>query len=219
MKIYLSPSKLEKFRDVASEKFGATPNDFKAYCMGVSETSEAMARGSAYHRVLELGDNAGFVDGEWRMVSEAGFNFRFHSNACKPALGLHDSYTEMIKEMWLRWGCSVNGYDVEMRMRADGMDGLHLHEFKTTGSQKSWLDYFGSLQWRCYCLAMPDLQKVIYHIFQFGTNNDWCKYQTFEYLPEPYEEMERMVKNTIAGLINWSEGDTDLMDALTKAKR
>lgn len=218
MKIYLSPSKLEKFRDVASEKYGATPNDFKAYCLGVSETSEAMARGRAYHKILEHGENAGSVDGEYRVFQESGFCFRFHSSACKPALDLHATYSEMIKEMWLTWICQVNGYDVQMRMRADGIDGLHLHEVKTTGSEKDWLTYFESLQWRCYCLAMPELQKVVYHVFQLGAKNDWCKYEPFEYLPEPYEEMERMVKSCIADLLAWSEGDAELMNALTRTK-
>lgn len=218
MKLNLSPSKLQKFLDVASEKFGATPNDFRAYCMGVSETSEAMARGTAYHRILEHGENAGFVDGDYRLFSEAGFDFRFHSSACVPAIELHKSYTEMIKEMWLKWECSVDGYDVVMNMRCDGLDGLHLHEFKTTGTGKNWIDYFEALQWRCYCLALPELQKVCYHIFHLGTNNDWCKYQMFEYIPEPISEVEKRVKGVIADLIAWSEGNNDLMNALTKTR-
>ena len=216
MKIYLSPSKLEKFRDVASEKFGATPNDFRAYCMGIYETTEAMARGRAYHQILEFGEKAGLIDGDYRLFQEAGFNFSFHSEACKPALDLHNSYSEMIKEMWLNWSCFVNGYEVILRMRADGIDGLHLHEFKTTGTKKDYLTYFESLQWRCYCLAMPELQKVIYHVFQLGTKNDWCRYERLEYLPEPYEEMEKMVKSCIADLISWSEGDNELMNALKR---
>ena len=215
MKIFLSPSKLEKFRDVVSGTWGATPSDFRDYCLRRQITTEAMERGKAYHTIIEKGSEVLRADNDAEIVS-GPYLFHFSKEAVELGLNVHQLYNNMLHEVWLNHTMQVKNYDVNIRMRCDGVDGLELHEFKTTGTAKQWLDYEDSLQWRCYQLAMPEIQKVCYHIFHFGVKNDWCRYNCFSYCPGPIEETERLIKSWIEKLIDWSECDAELMAALIK---
>lgn len=123
----------------------------------------------------------------------------FSQAAGAPAVALRDRYQDMTHETWVDYNTESNGYAVKLRIRADGLDGSEMHEFKTTGRRKKYSDYWESLQWRCYLAALPEVNAVNYHVFQLNTKNTACQYYTYQYLRE--EDDDRILREAIDGLV------------------
>ena len=107
----------------------------------------------------------------------------------------------MVPEAWGSYETKVNGIHILMRCRYDGLEGLDIHEFKTSKNAQKYSDFYGSMQWRCYLLSLPDAQRIHYTCFQLGTNNDWCKPNSFAF--ERDETVEPIVMDTLRSFVGW----------------
>ncbi len=204
-KIQISPSLLEEYRKVQAGLFDRTGDDLESQILGDFARTEAMSRGSAYHAILEHGAEPYAVGDSCKVHDpQMGIDWVFSKEAVAPALAVRKELDgRLLHEIWGNYETVVGGYLVSMRLRVDALqpDALLAHEFKTTGSQPSFLGYYDSLQWRCYLLAFPDLQAVKYTVFQLGTKNDWCRVS--EYVMHRNEECETLVASALSGFLEW----------------
>ena len=173
MRLKISPSLLDQFRVVYNELYGKGSKDLIEYMLGEFEISEAVSRGTAYHKLLEYGGDKYLKDGKYQVYErDLDRTWVFTKEAAQPALDLHSHYSKMLHETWVDYDTTILGHSVKMRMRLDGLDGLRVQEFKSTKRKPSVMDYRSSLQWRCNLLALPECQDVTYHIFQIGSRNN-----------------------------------------------
>jgi len=167
--VKLSPSILNEFMQFKGgsyEKWGKTQEDFRQYVLGEYSPNPATSRGTAVHEILE---GIGHVYNEGEMVVyEKGLDtiWRFNPTTYNHIQNYGKRYAHAAHEVADTIRIELAGATVYMNMRFDCLDGLELNEFKTSSKPKKYADYYDSLQWRCYMMALPDVQKVNYHVFQ-----------------------------------------------------
>lgn len=223
MQYKISPSILEEWRKTTIGAYGKTGQSFVDYICTPFETNEAASRGIAYHEMLENGPDAYRLPGGFE-VKEQGLQktWLFSDNAVEPIYRIRDQYPNMVFECWNDLELNIDGFDILIKMRLDGLWGLELHEFKTTGSysiaaQKSdGTGYLQSLQHKVYLYSFPLLKKCKYHIFQLNKDNTDCKYHCFEYLRTGKEEAE--VKHHIGNMMSWLSDKPEVLKKLEYKK-
>ena len=166
--IKVSPSILNEFAQFKGgsyEKWGKTQEDFRQYVLGEYSPNPATSRGTAVHSILEGKPGVNTLGGVAIHEKELNTNWVFTPDVF---LAVHDygkRYAHAAHEIPDTIRIELAGATVYMNMRFDCLDGLELHEFKTSSKPKKYADYYDSLQWRCYMMALPDVQKVNYHVF------------------------------------------------------
>lgn len=214
-KISISPSLLESYRIARTGLFGKTADDLANDVLGIRHPNEAMSRGTAYHKLLEYGGAPFAVAGGFRVPEpELAREWFFTTEAADPALRLRDQYATMIHELKTIWRTSCQGYEVQMMMRFDGLNGTEVHEFKTKARAPSYLDYFDAMQWRCYLMAFPELTAVNYTVFQLTEKNDRCQLHEFSMTRD--DDTEATVHAHLTGFIAWLESRPELIEHLMK---
>lgn len=225
----ISPSILEQFRLLYIGAYNKDVNSFKEYILGQFVANEASSRGTAYHEMLENGPDKYIFEVQKGKVKtreyhvfekELGVTWKFSSYAVQPIFDIRSQF-DLIFETWMDYTVTIEGKKILMRMRFDGMDGLTLHEFKTTkNAPKAYssdeLGYLDSIQHKCYMAAAPELRSVYYHIFQLNAKNTNCKYERYYKTRNGDEEKE--VYNWLRLLIAWIENYPELMAKLAYNK-
>jgi hypothetical protein len=167
--IKVSPSILNEFAQFKGgsyEKWGKTQEDFRQYVLGEYSPNPATSRGTAVHSILEGKPGVNTLGGVAVHEKELKTNWVFTPDVF---LSVHDygkRYAHAAHEVADTIRIELARATVYMNMRFDCLDALELHEFKTSSKPKKYADYYDSLQWRCYMMALPDVQKVNYHVFQ-----------------------------------------------------
>lgn len=208
-RLRISPSLLDSYRVLMSGMYNKTAWDLGNDILGVRVPSEAMSRGTAYHRMIEEGPERFEITYMDKTKSYSVFEkemTKFHtfaSDAVAPIFDVRGKYGSMVHEIKAQHTVEIKGYEVVMNMRFDGLDGTTVHEFKTKGRTPAYLDYFDALQWRCYLLAFPELQQVDYTIFELNPNNTKCTAHKFTMKPEA--DRGALVNSALLGFINWLE--------------
>lgn len=211
-RVSISPSLLENWRwHRDSDRDDDTP--FLERLGGFVET-EAMQLGTAFHSIIEHGLGAGEYDGQWFCVD----GWQFAPEAVELALAYREAYPNIIHEvrgyLRTRVATSQGEYDVRSSLRVDGIDGLTIHEVKTTASTYpvSIEDYLPSVQWQMYLLAFPHAQRVIYTKFQLtrkrikaeATNKiTKAEAHQFEFVRD--SSMESTVSSTMSEFLDFLE--------------
>lgn len=148
--IRISATSLEAFR-----RWKANPDagldEIVSYLLKRTAPTEAMAAGSAFHRVLE---NA--TQGELGVVTQDGFTFDFTQMDGEIAL-------PETREHKLTRQDFISGEPVTFVGVVDAMDTLAIYDHKLTGSPDPE-NYTDSLQWRCY-LDWFSAKKFTYNLF------------------------------------------------------
>jgi hypothetical protein len=227
-KISISPSLLDYYRVTQAGLFGKTGDDLANDIIGKREPNEAMSRGTAYHRLIEEGgekflvqdaiinpfDGGEIKEDIWYKVwePEFGTHWGFKAEAAAPALQIRSTYPNMLHEMKARHTLKLRGFEVEMRMRLDGVDGITVHEFKTKNRAPAMMEYYNALQWRCYLLPFPEIQAVKYTIFHLNDMNTTCTPHTFTF--EREDGNEGCVMAYMNGFLQWLEMRPELLDHL-----
>ena len=168
----LSPSKLEVFRKYATEAFGGFFDEQKVIesLTGQSKWSPSMEFGSAYHGLIEHGGEKFYNQEtglyhykEDRMDNEVTIT----PEQAELAFKYRKAYPMMIHECSATHVLKVDGVDVLLNMRIDGISNNRVHEIKTTSHNPKIADYEDSLQWRCYLLATSS-PYVQYDVFSYN---------------------------------------------------
>lgn len=164
--IRISPTILNEFASYKNgdyEKWGKTQEDFRQYVLGERSPNVYFSRGIAVHSIME-----GVELAELGQIHEPelGVTWQFTSDVIKTIRDYAARFESMSHEVqYLHW-VDTQLASVAMSMRFDCLDCLHLHEFKTSSKPKAYKDYYTSLQWRCYLMALPEVSNVTYHIIQ-----------------------------------------------------
>jgi hypothetical protein len=138
-------------------------------------------------------------------------DIQFTVGAVIPAMKAHERYQDGVHEVWNTQERTVKGWNVVTNQRYDQLIGATHIEYKTTGSQPSWIRYFESIQWKVYQAGLPEVSETVYQVFQLGKNNDWCKESEYRF---PREDHEAHIRSVMEELIVWLEKEPECLEAL-----
>lgn len=207
----ISPSILDQFHSFMSgdyEKWGKTQEDFRQYVLGVYAPNLYASKGTAVHAVIEGVETSPNVHEESMQVT-----WNFAPDAWKTLQTFRERFKDASMEVWNHTTIESTKADVHMNMRYDALDGLVLHDFKTSAKPKHYGDYFNSLQWRCYLLSLPDIHKVMYHAITVPNSDpekviDKLSIASMEFLRQPNND--QMVMYSLSHLIDWIMEDEQM---------
>lgn len=211
--LHLSPSLIDSYRYWRSiedpERASASMAELVASIRKEeSPPTEAMVRGTAWHRALE---ESGSGTGDVIEVAEQGHRFRF--NAAEVAMIRKQLPRATALE--LRGRLELPEVGVVLHLRTDGVVGNVIHEHKTT--TRPDLDrYTHSSQWRAYLLAF-ECRVVVYHVVQLRHDRRAVIWQLKDYLPfrqYSYPRMRRDLASEAADLAAFirSQGLTEFRE-------
>lgn len=146
-------------------------------------------------------------------------NWYFTSKELAPAIALRQQYPQMIYEKWGGFSLKILDQPVYISLRADGLNGNQIHEFKTSTKPKSRKDRIDSLQRKCYHACWPDSEVLIYHEFQFkGPKEDpFVKYRSHEF--QNYKEAKQEVEHFAHELLQWMEYHPECVEKRTRVSK
>jgi len=204
MKVSISPSKLEQFHLHVTEAYHGTITREKVIesIKGLTPWTKLMEFGGAFHSVLENGSRK-FYNPETGLYEVPMETFKEPFVLRPEEVAVADKYRarypSMIHEIKTKLQYSLNGYDIVMNMRIDSMNGLDVHEKKTTDKPASRDKYESSLQWKCYVVA-SGARRAIYDVFQYS-GKEPREIKPVEFVYESYpgvrSELEGWLKHFI----------------------
>lgn len=219
----ISPTLLERYRLARQGMYNLDGSAVIEYLTKDFEMSWQASRGIAYHEMLEHGPEryaAIGPDGEilGYKVPEPQFEttWEFEPAAVEPLQAARLEYKHMIHETWAEFDIEAAGYQVKIRYKIDGLDGLIAREFKTKSRKPKVSEYADGIQWKVYLAGMPELQAVKYDIFQLGAKNNWCK--RYQFRLDRYPGIERDVQEMSEELITWLELQPGMIELITMAE-
>lgn len=175
IRISVSPSKLDQFVKFINEDYGGTITEDKLidYLTKRPKPTQAQNLGLAYHSIIENGHKPyEFVNSGkqfYKVVSPRFGEQFFTREQVLPSIKLKTFLKDATFEVKAKKEIRIKNYLITSRQRIDAINGLHLHEFKTTSSKyvPRYEDYYKSIQWRFYLLTMYDALRVNYSVFHF----------------------------------------------------
>lgn len=224
LRVKLSPSILDEFNNFLCgnyELWNKTEADLKNYLLGVRTPNTAMSLGNVVHRMIE--------EGPEKFENEPGFysvrdeemkaDWLFTDDALSPIRTLNYIFPDASHEVWNELTIKIPGAEILLKMRHDFLEGIRLHEVKTTtGQAKKYADYLKSLQWRCYLLALPECPSVTYHCLRFPNAEPdriiaACNYSELTY--RQYDGMENDVREIATEFMEWAKQTPAVMQKIT----
>jgi len=194
MRLRISPSKLEQFRLFVTEAYFGTITKEKVidYLKGLSVPTRKMDWGTAFHAIIENGPDA-YLDetGSCRIQCETGI-IELKKEEVQAAIDYRNKYPSLVHEVVLKNTFNIDEYNIDMFMRIDALNGIDVHEIKTTDRAPNLEKYQNSMQWRCYALA-TGCRKVQYDVFQ-RTKSGIVRHKL---VYDPYLKIRQDVENTI----------------------
>lgn len=181
--------------------------EFERRLLGISEPSEAMVVGTAFHKIIEnrasdhvlfLPDNGGKV-----LVQD---DILFASETIEPIV--ESLPPAMIHEIKVVKHYNFGGYGVDLVTIADGLFGNMVVEFKTTWRNPIDFDkYADSMQWRCNMLNFGvDIAR--HEIFLLGKNGQ-MNIEVFDkvsFSSYRYDGLYADIEEKVIGLIDYLIG-------------
>lgn len=214
----ISPTILNEFASYKQgdyEVWGKTQEDFRQYILGERSPNIYFSRGIAVHSVMEGVEQA--EEGQIH-ETELGVTWQFASDVIKQIQDYASRFKDAAHEVPNLHFIETPEADVAMNMRFDCLDVMRLHEFKTSTKEKKYNDYYTSLQWRCYLMALPEINNVTYHIIQLPHADpvkvfDKVKIYKHEYRREANND--EVVLSYLNELIAWVLDDNELKSKLS----
>lgn len=176
--------------------------------MGTTEWKPAMTFGSAFHKILEV-DASQFYDkklGSYVIQDDQMPEPVIMSQAeVDVANKYRETYPHMIHEIKGKYRTQILDYDITVNMRMDGMDGVVVHEKKTTKQFYGVEGFERSMQWRFYALATECriIQYDIFKITESKTGPRRIEHIYFQFFP--YKGMKVETDRWIIQLIHFAE--------------
>lgn len=214
-RLKLSPSKIETYRKYLVEEYAGTITAEKviASIKGEEQWSKQATFGSAAHLVMQFGAEK-YLDKDEKSKTFGKYVIKDHDMPEAVILTyseielfdkFHVDHPNMVWESKAVLVLNVDGHEVTINMRIDGMEGLTIHENKT-GKNDLDFDFFeASFQWKCYLLATL-ANKVEYNVFSYyEPNTRREEYEVFHdfMVLYPYPTMESDLKEGIRQLIEF----------------
>lgn len=194
----LSPSLIDSYR-YWRENDHANLDDLIASIKGERKPpTEAMARGTAWHWLMEGRGGEVEVDG-MITVRVQGFDIRFLGDDVR---GVR-SQLRATSHVELRGTLELPEIGVRMNLRTDGVAGNTIDEHKTTG-QIDVDRYIRSAQWRAYLLAFG-CRRVVYHLVRVYYRKREGVWKVNEYLPIEQYAYPSMREDLVADAADLAE--------------
>jgi len=221
MKLRISPSTLESYRNYLNgsyELWGKNQADLKAELLGGFTGNAATSLGTVVHAFIEGELQYHIAETGNRILKDKELDntWQFSEETLQALQQIRNEYKDAEHELPIRHNVKLpDGTIVEMNMRIDALDGLTVTDFKTSKSAKKWGDYSDSLQWRCYCMALPEINLVQYVVLEFKHNDPEklhtdVKVKLFEYLPE--QDNDQRVMTYLQSFVDWVKSDPELLE-------
>jgi hypothetical protein len=202
----LSPSKLESFRAFYHDEMFASEEQLIKQIKGEDVFKTSFEYGKAYHSLIENGGEIYLKNGVYAVMSDDMKDPIYITlKEAEPALKFRSEHPLMISEIEAMKAIEFQDYIVLLNMRVDGLEGMKVHEHKTTGSPHKRAKYENSLQWRIY-LFTADVHEVQYNVFQCTDLKQGGK--IVEYTPYNfyrYPTMESDIRSYCRLLISFCE--------------
>lgn len=214
--IRISPSKLLAFEDFRANHAWMDYERFVDALRGRRIVNEATVRGLAVHDVIEnfreylntQSDKTTIVEGIECVLPD--FTCR------KIAQYVGEVCPKATHEVWLEYEMELPRHgNVKMVMRADAIEGNILHEFKTTGVPKKWMDY-NTIQVKCYQVALPEIYDVRYHVFRLNDLNEVEDIAELRYYRT--RDVEEQVRRVVVEMLDYCLEDERLYKLLQDEK-
>lgn len=220
-KLIISPSKLERFRQYMEAEWNqaVTADKVIETIKGLQKWTPKMNFGSAFHAILEHGsEHFQWNDDQSALIvkdSDMPGVVKVPARIVMIAEHYRSQHVNMVYEVKLKKWFDVDGHQVLLNGRMDGIEGLILHEQKTASKPPNVDFYTRSYQWRSYLLMSDDAHCVQYNIFHYKDLDKETGVPTsiepFEFQLTPYPGMKDHVIRLISELIRFCEhyGITD----------
>lgn len=169
--VRLSPSKLEKFRMYIQEEYQGAITKEKVIdsITGKDVWTPQATFGSAFGAVIRYGKDKYYNPNTKKyhvQDEDMPAEVILYEEDVKHAQVFHVEHPHATYETWVWYDIFVDGVKVTFPMRCDCLEGLVIHEVKTTTKSISVEFYERSLQWRLYIAALG-AEFVEYHVFKY----------------------------------------------------
>lgn len=118
--------------------------------------------GSAFHKIIEIGESA-WNDG---IVNVEGKDIRFNESQKNAAIAYRNSMPEAFHEIRLNKVFKTSFGNVTISGCADIIHGNIIHDIKTKYSSPVQQEYIDSCQWKFY-LEIFEADRFVFDLFQF----------------------------------------------------
>lgn len=197
----ISPSKLETFRKYLAQEYQGfiTREKVVEAIRGETKWTPQANFGSGFHYLIEHGPEQFFdkTTGLYKVQDDQMPEPVFYTEReVQHVRVFKAAYPNMKFEAWHSLDLEVDGVPVKMPMRIDGLNGLEIHEQKTSGKPASVDFYERSLQWKIY-LQATGANLVQYNTWYYCKPNKSDRDHTIEYMGFqfcPYEGMESDIR-------------------------
>lgn len=198
-RIRISPSKLEKFRLHRDGEYNGVITKQKVIesIKGESKWSPKATFGTAFHAVIENGKDRYYKPetGMYHVLEEEMPNeIVFTENEVIAAEEFRNRYPNMVYESWVWYTLYVDNRQVTFLMKLDGLNGLQVHEQKTSDRACNIEQYERSAQWKLYYLALQPA---------------FVQYNHFHYIKHKGDS-EHKIKHTPFRFYNYPDLKTDI---------
>lgn len=203
--ISVSPSILDTYRRAAAGIYIDNGDQLENELIGPKVKTEAMSRGTAWHLMIEHGTKRYLSGNGFCIVSEPEFgkDWIFGQKEIEAVEFLRGIYPDMIHELSDKVVFDIDGVQVVMNLRIDALWFDTLIEFKTKGSTPSYMEYFDSIQWRCYMEAIRDIQVAKYHVAQFNSKGELSTLHEYEFGNDG--KCRDYIEQLLRGFIGWAK--------------
>ena len=202
----LSPSKLESFRAFYCDEMFSSEDELIKTIKGESIFKTAFEYGKAYHALIENGGEMYLKDGVYMVKADDMVQaIRITKNEAEPALKFNREHPLMTAEIPAIIPVEFSDYTILLNMRMDGLEGLKLHEHKTTGRPHKRDKYEKSIQWQIY-LFTAGLREAQYNVFQYNEparGERTVTYTAYNYFRYPL--MENYIREICQLFINFCD--------------
>ncbi|MAX80325.1 MAG: hypothetical protein CL843_09135 [Crocinitomicaceae bacterium] len=211
-KLILSPSKIERFRQYMDGEFSDyVTNDMVIETIkGEQKLTPKMTFGSAFHAILENGSDPYNWEKDHLVIvgDDLQSVVKIPKKVVDVALKYRDDHPNMVFEVKLKTWLEIGNHNVLLNGRMDGVEGLVLHEQKTSSKPPNVDFYSRSMQWRSYFLMSEGSNELIYNLFNYDETDHLgvpfeIKHMSFKLFP--YPEMKDHLVRTISELISFCE--------------
>jgi len=213
IKLKLSPSKVEKYRLYNEEEYNGTitRENVIETITGESKYSAKAEFGTAFHAVMQYGKKR-FFDPKTGLYLVKADDMPdivvLKEQEAKYADAYHHAHPNMTWETWHTFLYVLDDrYEIEFRMRFDGIEGDCLHEHKTSSRPMNYGFFESSMQWRCYLIG-SEAQRITYHVFSYKEpteSRDYREITPSDFSFFPNREMHHELNSNLRGLITFCE--------------
>lgn len=209
--INISPSKIDSYLAWKNDWYGE--KDEKELIGTIKGESiidiNVTKYGSAMHDILEHGANTFKKDNSFVYVPVKGLKnpLKIDVDTALFLNKLRSSFKNLVHEVSFNYPIKVKGYNINLRGRCDGVEGVILHEHKFTKNANDVFNRFSkSCQWKVYLLA-SGAEMLRYNIFKWSIDKEEkIKIELMEPIKMfPYKQMLNDIVSDIYMFIEYCE--------------